>query len=189
MVKGKWELEHPDYYKRYRERNIERIKELNKLYYQKNKERIKKRVAEWIKNNPTKVKDIRKKFYKNHPTYKGKLQRKYRKAFPEKQKKLLRKFRSTGKGKAASKRANVKRRARKKIGATLTKQEWRDILVDFNYQCAYCGKSNIPLTQDHVLPLSRGGHHTKENVVPVCLKCNLKKGTKTLEEFLRGKRR
>ena len=36
---------------------------------------------------------------------------------------------------------------------------------------------------DHVLPLSRGGLHEVNNLVPACRKCNFNKHDKTLEEW------
>jgi 5-methylcytosine-specific restriction endonuclease McrA len=65
--------------------------------------------------------------------------------------------------------------------ASLTKQEWHTILARFSYRCAYCGSSD-QLTQDHVRPLSRGGAHSKENVVPACKPCNCKKQARLPEE-------
>lgn len=51
-------------------------------------------------------------------------------------------------------------------------------------QCQYCQKvvtiSNA--TIDHVIPKSRGGGHTWENLVIACSKCNGKKGSRLLEE-------
>lgn len=50
-----------------------------------------------------------------------------------------------------------------------------------DYTCGYCGaKEN--LTLDHILPSSKGGEDTWENLVTCCLKCNLKKGDKLLKE-------
>lgn len=50
-----------------------------------------------------------------------------------------------------------------------------------NYTCGYCGcKQN--LTIDHILPRSRGGEDTWENLVTSCSKCNTKKGNKTPKE-------
>jgi 5-methylcytosine-specific restriction endonuclease McrA len=43
----------------------------------------------------------------------------------------------------------------------------------------------INLHLDHATPLSRGGDHSIDNLVPACGECNLKKGTKTMDEFLR----
>lgn len=71
-----------------------------------------------------------------------------------------------------------KRRLRKKgVECSLTLQEWQAILQDYEWSCAYCGSTDAPC-QDHVIPLSLGGPHTKENVVPACRSCNSKKGTK-----------
>jgi len=46
------------------------------------------------------------------------------------------------------------------------------------WRCAYCGRDGGPrdLTVDHVKPLSRGGHHTWDNVVAACRRCNHRKG-------------
>ena len=43
--------------------------------------------------------------------------------------------------------------------------------------CWYCGRKvgAGELTMDHVVPLSRGGRSTKDNLVPACKKCNIKK--------------
>ncbi len=50
--------------------------------------------------------------------------------------------------------------------------------------CAYCGKS-IPYTAatlDHVIPLSKGGDSSWENLVNCCHSCNQHKGNHTPEE-------
>ncbi len=45
--------------------------------------------------------------------------------------------------------------------------------------CYYCSKQFKPneLTMDHVVPLSRGGRSTKDNLVTSCKECNTKKKT------------
>lgn len=47
--------------------------------------------------------------------------------------------------------------------------------------CYYCGKTAN--TKDHVIPKSRGGLNTKDNIVPACEHCNNMKGSRTEEEF------
>jgi len=64
----------------------------------------------------------------------------------------------------------------KTIRASRTRIYKRD-----HYQCVYCG-SNKDLTLDHVVPKSKGGGNEWTNLVTSCFKCNLKKGSKTLEE-------
>jgi 5-methylcytosine-specific restriction endonuclease McrA len=49
------------------------------------------------------------------------------------------------------------------------------------FTCAYCG-SKEDLTFDHVVPRSRGGKTTWENIVTACSPCNLKKGGRSLKE-------
>lgn len=58
----------------------------------------------------------------------------------------------------------------------------KNILKRDNYTCQYCGKRGDGLTIDHVIPRSRGGLTTWNNVVTACIKCNLKKGDRTLGE-------
>lgn len=58
----------------------------------------------------------------------------------------------------------------------------RNILRRDRYTCQYCGRQGGELTVDHVLPRSRGGRSTWENLVAACRSCNLKKGDRTPEE-------
>ena len=50
-----------------------------------------------------------------------------------------------------------------------------------DYECQYCDSKNA-LTIDHVIPRSKGGQDTWENLVACCTTCNLKKGDKNLKE-------
>ena len=60
----------------------------------------------------------------------------------------------------------------------------RNLFARDSNTCQYCAKS-FPLNQlsfDHVIPKSRGGKTTWENVVCCCLKCNGKKGDSNPKE-------
>ncbi len=57
----------------------------------------------------------------------------------------------------------------------------RGVLRRDSNRCAYCSKSAT--TIDHVQPKSRGGTDSWENRVACCLRCNNKKGDKTLAEI------
>ena len=54
----------------------------------------------------------------------------------------------------------------------------REVLRRDHYSCQYCG-STKNLTLDHVIPRSKGGKHTWDNVVTACSKCNARKGDRT----------
>ncbi len=49
------------------------------------------------------------------------------------------------------------------------------------FVCQYCG-SGDELTFDHIIPRSRGGRTTWENIVTACAPCNLRKGGRTPKE-------
>jgi 5-methylcytosine-specific restriction endonuclease McrA len=60
----------------------------------------------------------------------------------------------------------------------------RNILARDGHACQYCGR-HFPIQQlslDHVIPRSRGGMTTWENIVCACLACNVRKGGRTPHE-------
>src|SRR6266567_4198272 len=60
----------------------------------------------------------------------------------------------------------------------------KNILMRDRYTCQYCMKtmSSSDLTLDHVIPRSRKGETTWENLVACCHPCNNRKGSRTPEE-------
>ncbi|HIK20740.1 MAG TPA: HNH endonuclease [Synechococcus sp. M44_DOE_062] len=57
----------------------------------------------------------------------------------------------------------------------------REVLRRDHHTCQYCGSTHN-LTLDHVVPLSKGGSHSWDNVVTACERCNQRKGNRTPEE-------
>jgi 5-methylcytosine-specific restriction endonuclease McrA len=57
-----------------------------------------------------------------------------------------------------------------------------NILLRDEETCQYCGKRTRDLTLDHIVPRSRGGQSTWENLVASCKACNGKKGNRLLKE-------
>jgi 5-methylcytosine-specific restriction endonuclease McrA len=60
----------------------------------------------------------------------------------------------------------------------------KNILMRDRYTCQYCLKTlpSAEMTLDHVIPRSRAGETTWENLVACCHHCNNKKGCRTPEE-------
>lgn len=60
----------------------------------------------------------------------------------------------------------------------------RNVFLRDGHRCQYCGNrySSPRLSLDHVIPKSRGGPDTWENIVCACLKCNVDKGGRTPQE-------
>lgn len=113
--------------------------------------------------HPDKVKDSHSRSYMKHRTSTLETTTQWRRAHPE------------------VNRASVKSRRARKRGCAdgLTDSQWVLLKGLYQFRCAYCHKRK-PLTQDHVIPLSKGGSHTIENVVPACRSCNSRKGAKLL---------
>lgn len=61
----------------------------------------------------------------------------------------------------------------------------KNIYIRDEYTCQYCGAkpAREDLTIDHVIPRSRGGRSTWENVVLACQECNSRKGDRLLTEI------
>jgi 5-methylcytosine-specific restriction endonuclease McrA len=60
----------------------------------------------------------------------------------------------------------------------------RNIFLRDNYSCAYCQRQLAAeeLSIDHIIPKSKGGKETWENLITACKKCNCLKGDRTPEE-------
>lgn len=65
-----------------------------------------------------------------------------------------------------------------------------DCFAEQNGQCFYCRvrmtrARGLPTTAtlEHRVPLSRGGTHSRKNLVAACAACNYLKGNKTEDEF------
>ncbi len=67
---------------------------------------------------------------------------------------------------------------------TLAGYEVREyVLEKWGRKCAYCGKKNIPLQMEHLIPRTRGGSNRVSNLTLACEPCNQRKGNQTAAEF------
>lgn len=68
----------------------------------------------------------------------------------------------------------------------LTHQEWKECVMFFGGECAYCGgtpRKGQRLTRDHLEPVSQGGRTTQDNIVPACGSCNSSKGAEDFKDW------
>ena len=71
---------------------------------------------------------------------------------------------------------------------TLAGYELREYLLEkWGRKCTYCGKENIPLQIEHIVPRAKGGSNRVSNLCLACEKCNRAKGTKDIKDFLKKK--
>ena len=91
---------------------------------------------------------------------------------------------------ARSRKARAARRRQKRVKAAdndLTDEQWAALLEAWG-RCAYCGAVDRALQRDCVLPISRGGRYTLDNVVPACGPCNASKCNDEVTGWLRRKK-
>lgn len=62
--------------------------------------------------------------------------------------------------------------------------EVREYLLEkWGRKCAYCGKKDVPLEVEHIIPKSRGGTNRVSNLSLACTPCNQAKNRMTAAEF------
>lgn len=80
-----------------------------------------------------------------------------------------------------AKRGQHKRRARLAAsGGSYTQTEWLWLCALYDHRCVRCGVDGS-LSVDHVVPLSKGGRNTIDNLQPLCRSCNSRKHTQTID--------
>jgi hypothetical protein len=80
-------------------------------------------------------------------------------------------------------RTHEERALSRGLASTLTLAQWGHLLESTEWCCAMCGSAeNIEV--EHMIPISRGGGHTLDNVAPMCQKCNASKHASTPLEWI-----
>src|ERR1700690_1160107 len=142
----------------------ESIKERNAAWYKKNSKKRILKAKEWSQANPSKRKEICLKWIRNNTEYVNRVHREWMKNHPE-----------------VRVRNEAARRTRKtQAGGTYTRTEWERLKRKYRGASLCCGKKKT-LTPDHVIPVAKGGRSSIDNIQPLCLKCNQRKGIKTTD--------
>jgi len=75
---------------------------------------------------------------------------------------------------------NLRKYKRRGAIGKIEYSDWVDLCNKYENKCLCCGAKE-KMTIDHVIPLILGGTNSIENVQPLCLSCNSKKGIKTTD--------
>lgn len=128
---------------------------------------------------------LEERYLKSLSETKAKNRHKYNKAIREspKTKVYQKRYKNSKQGKLKLKVHNAKRRALKKTTASPYINRYIMSLYETYLECPYCESKDQP-SIDHIVPLSRDGTHTEDNVELICLDCNRRKGNKTKDEYM-----
>lgn len=154
-----------EYSRRWRERNPE----YSRNRYAANRERVRQQQKEAYAANPEPAKERARQWkIANHDRVLANAKR-WRVENPERRR-----------------LSHHRRSARKRRVLTqLTISQWEWLKQQSGHCCVYCGRHQDEcgrLQQEHVVPLSRGGAHTVNNIRPACADCNYRKHDKTPAE-------
>lgn len=137
--------------KRYRQEHAEQVQTRKKKWAQENREHTNQWYVEWRRKNPERSSANVRASRARHPESARVVRERYR-----------------------SRRQGAE--------GNCTIAEWKAVLLRYapDGRCLACGQSR-PLTMDHVVPLSRGGANTPDNLQPLCRSCNTRKGRSIID--------
>lgn len=153
------------YYLAHRDELIEKGKIRVKEWYHSNTARARKRARAYYLSNKEEIKARSRKWASDHPERNRAKATEWNKTHSD-ERKLI------------SLRSFHKRKSQKH--GSFTSAEWCLLCEKYDYRCLCCGKKK-PLTVDHVIPLSKGGTNTIDNIQPLCQPCNSIKHVKVLD--------
>ena len=141
-------------------------------YHRKNAALKCEAAAVWRRDNPDRVKELNAAWRAANADREREQKRAYRAANPERIRE-------------SSRQRQMRRKARKR-GCVVTDADYAEILAEFGMVCHICDgeiESKRDLHFDHVIPLSRGGAHSRSNIRPSHALCNRRKGNQLMKEM------
>lgn len=169
----RWEEEHQkelsEYRRAYNSRPevVERMKEIRHRHYEGNKERYQENATRWREQNPDRYLQTKKDWKARNPDRVIESRARYNQEHRE------------------TTIAWTQRRRAKQAEVTVGEVDYKRVWKRDKGFCYLCGRpvAKNEVHYDHVIPLSRGGPHSENNIRVTHARCNLKKGTKLVEEL------
>lgn len=165
----RWRLNHP-------EKNTER----KRKYKQANPEKEAERSRRWKRKNPNKVREQERRRRFADPEGTRRCNRRWHQNNIEKVHERCRNWRLSNPDRANA----IKHRYRTRktaAGGSYTVAEWKALLAHYGYRCLCCGRDDVKLAADHIVPVAKGGSSNIDNIQPLCNLCNSRKGTQTID--------
>ena len=181
--------------RRYRQENPDRVLENNRRYYQEHAEEAREYSKQYRREHPETVLKNRRLYEQRHPekqherilkyqqNHTFEIQERSRRHYLANVEKKLESARRWRASHPEAQAANDhRRRARETTaGGSFSAAEWKACQEHYGNKCLCCGRVDMKLTADHVVPVSKGGTSNIENIQPLCASCNSRKGAKTID--------
>lgn len=137
-------------------------------------------IRRWQKANPETVKKYKYRSWQNNQEKGRENARRRRQVNPEKEKERIRRWRQANPDKDAATR-NRYRTRKTQAGGSYTSAEFKDLCHHYGSKCLCCGRDDVILFADHVIPVAQGGSSNIDNIQPLCQPCNSRKSSKTID--------
>lgn len=146
--------------KRWHQKNKERKRELSRRWKAANKERVRETRSEWYTENRESILTLKRRWYRNNRAKCVGWSLEWAKRNPKKKRDMIR-----------------LRRARiSKAPGSFTETEFKHMCDQYDNRCLRCGRTDLPLEPDHIIPLSwDGSSNDISNIQPLCGPCNQSK--------------
>lgn len=188
--------------KQYRQANPDKVAEYQKQYYEANKEHILEQMKQYYRANTDKIAEYQKQYYeanadkiKEYRETNAERKREYYKEYQRKRYEANKEFileqhkqyNKTQMGRASYLLNDYRRMDRERGFGDVIDFDAKWIVDNiFTKPCIYCGETDWrKLGCDRIY---NSKPHTKDNVVPCCLKCNAERQAMPFDEFLAKKR-
>lgn len=154
--------------------------ERQRRYYRDNPEPKKANAKKWKQQNPDRKKELDSRWQKENKDRANESKQKWLRNNPGRAKEAARGWRKRNPDKKMAIEEN--RRARKNnTGGSYTGPEWKALVESYGGRCLCCGRTDVRLTVDHIVPISKGGSSDIGNIQCLCVQCNSSKGNKTID--------
>jgi 5-methylcytosine-specific restriction endonuclease McrA len=187
-AKKRWKEKNPEKVKaqalKERDKRLPRMREYVRERYAKEPEVMRERRRAFYAKDPEKHRAKRRQEIAEHPEREAVRRRKYYEKHREEiVAKMVKRRRDSG---AAAEGMRRWKKEKEEAPGSFTKAEFAELVESVEGRCVYCWEQPEVLTQDHIVPLSRGGSDYITNIVPACRSCNASKGARTPEEWFGG---